>query len=167
MSGIPTSCPFCTKRPLRDYWQPKFRIGDRVDISKYNLTFENGFMSQLTRNILEIVSISSRKPVKYTMKDEQNEIMFGKFVKESWSKLFNSRTVYKRVGLYCICTSISRQLTQLFYKLYTGATDSGRSMGGREDAISDLSYPSKNQNVTEGKLRFLIKNFQIRLVFTI
>ena len=38
--------------------------------------------------------------------------------------------MYNRVGFFCICTFISRQCTPFFYRRFTGATESGMSMGG-------------------------------------
>ena len=52
------------------------------------------------------------------------------FIRKSWWKSFNDGVVYNRVAFKCICTTISRQYTELFYKLFTRATESGRSMGG-------------------------------------
>ena len=52
------------------------------------------------------------------------------FIRKSWSKSFNNGIVYNRVGFKCISTTISKQYTELFYKLFTRATESGRSMGG-------------------------------------
>ena len=51
-------------------------------------------------------------------------------IRKRWSKSFNKGIVYNRVGFKCICTTISRQYTGLFYKLFTRATESGWSMGG-------------------------------------
>ena len=52
------------------------------------------------------------------------------FIRKSWSKSFNKGIVYNRVGFKCICATISRQYTELFYKIFTGATEIGWSMGG-------------------------------------
>ena len=52
------------------------------------------------------------------------------FIRKRWSKSFNNGTVYNRVGFKCICTTISRQYTELFYKLFARATETGWSMGG-------------------------------------
>ena len=38
-------------KPLRDYRKPKFEIGDRVHISKYELLFRKGYKPQYTQNI--------------------------------------------------------------------------------------------------------------------
>ena len=49
-------------KPLREIRKPKFKIGDRVRISKYDLPFRRGYTPQFTQEVLEIVAISSRKP---------------------------------------------------------------------------------------------------------
>ena len=45
-------------KPLREYKKPKFKIGDRVRISKYDLPFRKGYC-QFTQEVLEVVAISS------------------------------------------------------------------------------------------------------------
>ncbi len=52
------------------------------------------------------------------------------FIRKSWSESFNVGIVYNRIGFKCICATISRHYTELFYKLFTRATESGWSMGG-------------------------------------
>ena len=52
------------------------------------------------------------------------------FIGKSWSKSLNSGIAYNRFGFKCTCAAISRQYTKLFHKLFTRATESGRSMGG-------------------------------------
>ena len=57
-------------KPLREFRKPQFKIGDRVRISKYDLPFRKGYKPQFTKEVFEIVAISSRKPPTYTIKDE-------------------------------------------------------------------------------------------------
>ena len=57
----------------------KFERGDRVRISMYELPFRKGFKSKFTREVFEIVAVSSRKRPTYTKKDEQDEIIRCKF----------------------------------------------------------------------------------------
>ena len=52
------------------------------------------------------------------------------FIRKSWTKSFNKRIVYHRFGFKCICSTVSRQYAELFHKLFTRATEPGRSMGG-------------------------------------
>ena len=100
-------------KPLPEFRKPQFKIGDRDRISKYDLPFRKGYKPQFTQKVFEIVEISSRKPPTYTIKDEQDEIIRGKFFRRSWSKSFNIGIVYNRVGFKCICTTLSRQYTEL------------------------------------------------------
>ena len=46
-------------QPLREYKKPQFTIGDRVLISKYDLPFKKGYKPQFTKEVFEIVAISS------------------------------------------------------------------------------------------------------------
>ena len=117
-------------KPLREFRKPQIKIGDRVRISKYDLPFRKGYKPQFTQEVFEIVEISSRKPPTYTIRMNEMRLSEVHFIRRSWSKSFNNRIVYNRVGLKCICTTISRQYTEFFYKLFTRATESGRSMGG-------------------------------------
>ena len=66
-------------KPLREFRKSKFESGDRVRISKYDLPFRKGYKPQFAKEVFEIVAISSRKPPTYTIKDEQAEIIRGKF----------------------------------------------------------------------------------------
>ena len=64
---------------LREFKKATFKTGDRLRISKYGLPFRKGYKPQFTRNFFEIVAIATRKPPTYTIKDEQDEIIRGKF----------------------------------------------------------------------------------------
>ena len=48
-------------------------------MSKYDLPFRKGYRPQFTKEVSEIVAISSRKPPTTTIKEEQDEIIPGKF----------------------------------------------------------------------------------------
>ena len=87
-------------KPLREFRKPKFKIGDRVRISKYDLPFRKGYKPQFTQEVFEIVAISSRKPPTYTIKDEQDEIIRGKFPQKeliqvilNWKESFTMKLV--------------------------------------------------------------------------
>ena len=66
-------------KPLREYKKTKFGIGDRVRFSKYDLLFRKGYKPQFTQEFFEIVTIATKKPPTYTIKDEQEEVIRGKF----------------------------------------------------------------------------------------
>ena len=48
-------------KPLREFRKPKFKVGDRVRISKYDSPFRKGYKPQFTKEVFETVAISSKK----------------------------------------------------------------------------------------------------------
>ena len=64
-------------KPHREYKKPKVRIGDRVRFSKYNLLFKKGFKPQFTQESFEIVTIATKKPPTYTIKDSKKKLYVG------------------------------------------------------------------------------------------
>ena len=72
---------------LREYKTPVFKTGDRVRISKCDLLFRKDYKPQFTREGFEIVAIATRKPPTYTIKDEQGEIIQGKFYQKELIKV--------------------------------------------------------------------------------
>ena len=134
---------------------------------KYDVPFRKGYHPLFTQEVFEIVAISSTKPPIYAIKMNKMRLSAINFTRRSRSKSFNNEVVCNRVGFECIWATISRQFTELFYKFFIRATESGWSSGGC-NLISEISYPSKYQNVTEGKFMFFDKkNFQIRQNFPI
>ena len=67
------------RKSFREYTKPKYKIGDRVRRSKYDLHSRRGYKPQFAQECFEIVAISSEKPATYTIKDEQDEIIVEKF----------------------------------------------------------------------------------------
>ena len=76
-----------SSKPLREYRQTNFQIGDRVRISKHDLTFRKGYKLQYTQEVLETVGFFFRKPPTYKTKDEQGEIIRGNFYQEELIKV--------------------------------------------------------------------------------
>ena len=74
-------------KPLREFKKPTFKIGDRVRISKYDLPFGKCYKPQFAREVFEIVAIATRKPPTYTIKDEQGEVIEGKFYQKELTKV--------------------------------------------------------------------------------
>ena len=66
-------------KPSREFKKPTFKVGDRVRISKYDLPFRKGYKPQFTREVFEIVAIATRKPSTYKIRDEQDQVIQGKF----------------------------------------------------------------------------------------
>ena len=76
------NCDFMSilySKPLREFQKPTFKIGDRVRISKYDLPSRKSYKPQFTREVFECVAIATRKPPTYRIKDEQGEVIQGKF----------------------------------------------------------------------------------------
>ena len=83
------NCDFMSilySKTLREFKKPAFKIGDRVRISKYDLPFRKENKPQFTREVFEIVAIATRKPPTYTKKDEQDQIIRGKFYQKELIK---------------------------------------------------------------------------------
>ena len=74
-------------KPLREVRKPKFEIGVRIRIWKYDLPFRKGYKPKCTKDVFGIVAISSRKPPTYAIKDEQDEIIRGKFFQKQLIKV--------------------------------------------------------------------------------
>ena len=72
---------------LREYKKPTLKIGDRVRISNYDWPFRKDYKPQFTRVVFEIVSLATRKPSTYTIKDEQNEVLQCKFHQTELNKV--------------------------------------------------------------------------------
>ena len=84
------NCDFMSilySKPLREFKKPTFKIGDRVRISWYDLPFRRGYKSQFTRENFEIVAIAAKKSPTYTIKDEQGEVIQGKFYQKELTKV--------------------------------------------------------------------------------
>ena len=84
------NCDFMSiiySKPLREYEKPTIKIGDRVRISKCDLPFRKGYKPQFTREVFEIVAVATRKPPTYTIKDEQGEVIQGKFYQKELIKV--------------------------------------------------------------------------------
>ena len=85
------NCDFLSylySKPLREFKEPAFIIGDRVRISNYDLPFRKLYKPQFTGEVFEIVAIATRKPPTYTIKDEQGEVIQGKFYQKELIKVF-------------------------------------------------------------------------------
>ena len=77
---------FFYKNPIRLYKKPRFKVGDKVRISKYDIPFRKGYKSQFTSEIFEIVKIATYKLPTYNLKGEQGDEILGKFYEQELSK---------------------------------------------------------------------------------
>ena len=66
-------------KPLTRYEKLKFKVGDRVRISKNDIPFRKGYKPQFTDEIFKISAISTKKPPTYIIKDLDKGEILGKF----------------------------------------------------------------------------------------
>ena len=77
---------FFYKCPISQYKKPRFKVGDKVRISKHDVPFRKGYNSQFTSEIFEIVKIATYKLPTYNLKGEQSDEILGKFYEQELSK---------------------------------------------------------------------------------
>ncbi|XP_043483549.1 uncharacterized protein LOC122512010 [Leptopilina heterotoma] len=65
----------------------KFKVGDRVRVSKNKHIFEKGYTRNWTTEIFTISQIKSTKPVTYKLKDYQDQPIESGFYEEEISKV--------------------------------------------------------------------------------
>ena len=105
-------------KPLREIRKPKFKIGDRFHIAKFDLPFRMSYRPQFKKDVFEIVAISSRKLPTYTKKMNKMRLSAVNCIRKSWSTSFNNGMAYNRVVSNSICATVTRQYTQLFYNFF-------------------------------------------------
>ena len=74
------------KNPIIEYKKPRFKIGDKVRISKCDIPFRKGYKSQFTSEIFEIVKNATLKPPTYNLHGEQGDEILGKFFEQELAK---------------------------------------------------------------------------------
>ena len=60
-------------KPLTKYRKLKFKVGDRVRISKNDIPFRKGYKPQFTDEIFKFSAVSTKKPPTYIIKDLDKE----------------------------------------------------------------------------------------------
>ncbi|XP_043467565.1 uncharacterized protein LOC122501867 [Leptopilina heterotoma] len=65
----------------------KFKVGDRVRVSKFKNIFEEGYTPNCTTEIFTVDKVKSTKPVRYKLKDYQNQPIEGGFYEEELLKV--------------------------------------------------------------------------------
>ena len=73
-------------KPLTTYKKLKFKVRDRVRISKTDISFRKGYKPQFTDEIFEISAISTKKPPTYITKDLDKEEILEKFYEKELRK---------------------------------------------------------------------------------
>ena len=76
----------CSKS-LREYQKHKFRVGDKLRSSRYDLLFRMGYAPQKTEAVSDIVAIYSTKPPTSTKKDEKDVFIPANFYQKESDKV--------------------------------------------------------------------------------
>ena len=71
----------------------KFKMGDRVRMSKYKTNFNRGFTPNFTNEIFTVVEVLKTSPVTYKLRDSENEPIIGSFYNEELSIVRNGSFV--------------------------------------------------------------------------
>ena len=66
---------------------PKYKIGDKVRISKYKYIFTKGYEANFTKEIFIIEEIFFGDPTVYKLKDKDGEEILGKFYEQELSQV--------------------------------------------------------------------------------
>lgn len=62
--------------------RPKFKVGNRVRISKYKNTFEKGYKANWTKEIFTVSKKLRTRPPVYEIKDDLGEVILGRFYEQ-------------------------------------------------------------------------------------
>ena len=76
---------FCRK-PMKQYNNPNFKIGDNVRISKIDIPFCKRYKPQKTNEVFQIEAIYTRKPPTNIRKDDHGKPILGKFCQKELTK---------------------------------------------------------------------------------
>ena len=74
------------KNTIIEYKKPRFKIGDKVRISKYDIPFRKSYKSQFTSEVLQNAKIATLKPPTYNLHGEQGDEILGKFYEQELAK---------------------------------------------------------------------------------
>ena len=104
------NCDFLSilhSKALQEYKKPVFKTGDIVRIAKFDLPFRKGYKPQFKREVFEVLAFATKKPPTYTIKDEQGEIIQGKFYQanpkmEHPSEIKSETPCEKEYKKYCL-----------------------------------------------------------------
>ena len=117
-------------KTLREWKKPKFGIGDRVGISKYDLPIRKVYKPKYTNEIFDIAAIAAKKPPTYTIKKRTRRSFTWDILREG-----NDES-HLRMDLFTV-ELVSNESSQLFLnktlshlQIFARASQFGRTMGG-------------------------------------
>ena len=87
----------------------KFKIGDKVRVSKANTVFEKGYTPNRSTEVFTIVRIAAINPTTYHLKDYQDQPVSGGFYEQELLKT-------KYPDIYIVETIIKKKGNKIFVK---------------------------------------------------
>lgn len=108
----------------------KFKVGDKVRITKEKTLFEKGYTPNWTREIFYINKAIPRLPPVYELKDLNNQIIEGHFYEQEIQKIHKQDDVYKIEEI--LKTKTAKGKTQYFVK-WLGYPSTFNSWINKED----------------------------------
>ena len=99
--------------------KPKFKVGDKVRISKSKHIFEKGYTANWSTEIFTIVRVAKTKPVTYHLEDYKGESISGGFYEQEISRV-------KYPDVYLVEKVLKRRKNQVYVK-WLGFDDSHNS----------------------------------------
>ena len=95
-------------KSLREYKKPKYGIGDRVRISKYNLLFRKGYKPHFTQENFEIVAIATKNLQHIQSKMNKKKLYVGNSTRRIQLESYEYGFISNRVGFQRIFKALSR-----------------------------------------------------------
>jgi hypothetical protein len=86
---------FNPDKPLEQYTQPKFTVGDRVRISKYSTIFSKGYLPNWSEEIFTVGEVHKTKPIVYSLKDDSETTLDGTWYEPELQKVVVTDNTYK------------------------------------------------------------------------
>ena len=117
-------------KSLRGFRKPNLKLGTEFAYRSMTYPSERVISHSLHEKFSELLQFLPENLEHTHERKNKMRLSAVNFIRKSCSKSFNNGNIHNRVGFKCICATISRQNTELPYKLFTRATDSGKSMGG-------------------------------------
>ena len=132
----------------------KFKVGDKVRISKIKKTFEKGYTPNFTIEIFKIDKILPSVPITYTLKDLQDEEISGTFYEQEIQKISESAE-----PIYRIEKILKKQKTKTTIKYlvkWLGYPDKFNSWESKDNFIN-LKNISNIKNIENNQQELITK----------
>ena len=72
---------------------PKFKVGDKVKISRQLGVFDRGYKPKWQKELFEVKEVKKTSPYMYVLKDAKGETIIGSFYEEELQKSIQDKDV--------------------------------------------------------------------------